>query len=338
MIPEANAVANYATQATLLQEENATPQRVIERASDKEALHLGCHGIFDPQQPQESGLMLAGGWLTVQRLIAELRLNACQLVTLGACQSWVLTQAIMTAGAPSVVSSLWSVDDSATRALFEAFYAHIANGHPPANALRQATALIRQQAAWQHPFYWAAFTVNGLAHGPLPSQNDPVRFPIEHVTKQIRTLHRATTRGNPTMNSKRIKIETRTYLKGIAHHQPQLAKALSATQFSALLTQLSTHQQQLATAQSESQLLTACDAIHQLVENTPILRQHLVPPETNVTQTQHARAIKLKHWQNTAKRKEADAKMKAKLDNQMKKVREKLDEALKGMSGEGGGD
>ena len=67
----------------------------------------------------------------------------------------------MTAGAPSVVSSLWPVDDSATRALFEAFYAHIANGHAPANALRHATALIREQASWQHPFYWAPFTLIG---------------------------------------------------------------------------------------------------------------------------------------------------------------------------------
>ena len=136
------------------------------------------------------------------------------------------------------------------------------------------------------------------------------------------------------MNSKRIKIEARTYLKGIIYHQQQLADALSTAELTTLLTQLSTHQQQLTAAESESQLLTACDAIHQLVENTPILRHHLVPPETNVEKTQHARAIKLKHWQNTAQTTQADPKMKANLDNQMKKVRRELDEALKGMSGE----
>ncbi len=116
------------------------------------------------------------------------------------------------------------------------------------------------------------------------------------------------------------------------------SSALGAQQTAALLAEVATLHEQLATAQSQNELLTACDAIHQLVENTPILRQHLVSREINVTQTQHARAIKLKHWQNTAKTKHADPKMKAKLDNQMKKVIGKIDEALKGMSVEGNGD
>ena len=138
------------------------------------------------------------------------------------------------------------------------------------------------------------------------------------------------------MDSKRIKIEARTYLKGIAHHQQQLANALSRAELSALLAQLGTHQQQLAAVQSENQLLIVCDAIHQLVENTPILRHLLVSHEINVEQTQQERAFKLKHIKNTEQNKLADQKMAAKLDNQMKKVMGKMDKALKSMSVEDG--
>ena len=133
VVPESNAIANYFTEPTLLHEDVARPNEVIKQAPNKDVLHLGCHGWFDSQQPKQSGLMLAGGWLTVQRIITDLRLKECQLVTLGACESGRISlergdepvgliQAIMIAGTPTVMSSLWSVNDLSTRTLFEVFY------------------------------------------------------------------------------------------------------------------------------------------------------------------------------------------------------------------------
>jgi CHAT domain-containing protein len=74
---------------------------------------------------------------------------------------------MMTAGTRVVVGSLWSVQDYATRVLFEAFYEKVRDGMNPAQAMREAQRLVRErevdgQKVWEHPFYWAAFQVNGL--------------------------------------------------------------------------------------------------------------------------------------------------------------------------------
>jgi CHAT domain-containing protein len=65
----------------------------------------------------------------------------------------------MYAGAPSVIASLWSVDDAATRRLMVAFYNHFRHGMSKADALRAAQMDIRQQ--YRDPYYWAAFVLTG---------------------------------------------------------------------------------------------------------------------------------------------------------------------------------
>ena len=69
-----------------------------------------------------------------------------------------LSRAFMYAGTPSVVASLWRVDDEATGDLMKAFYQGLAD-HDKAEALREAqTGAIRDD---RHPYYWAAFEVIG---------------------------------------------------------------------------------------------------------------------------------------------------------------------------------
>jgi CHAT domain-containing protein len=120
---------------------------------------------------------LSDGYLTVQRIITELRLEQARLATLSACQSGQLevrqadehmglVQAVMSAGARAVVAGLWEVDDAATQALFEDFYEGVAAGNSPAEALREAAERVRSSLGREHPYYWAAFQVSSLAHVP----------------------------------------------------------------------------------------------------------------------------------------------------------------------------
>jgi CHAT domain-containing protein len=70
----------------------------------------------------------------------------------------------MFAGAPSVLCSLWDVDDEATRALMVAFYKNYLGGMGKPQALREAQRSIRENPGhpeWSHPYYWAAFTLWG---------------------------------------------------------------------------------------------------------------------------------------------------------------------------------
>lgn len=186
VLPEAGAIIEWLSKMAkvdVLHEEEATPDNVLKRASNYDAIHFGCHGSFDSDNPTQSGLHLAGEkpYLTVQDIITQLNLKQTRLVTLAACLSGQvalqageehigLLQALMTAGAPTIVASLWSVDDAATRALFTAFYTRQISINAPAQAMRDAAALLREKERWAHPYYWAAFQVNGLTEQPKETE------------------------------------------------------------------------------------------------------------------------------------------------------------------------
>jgi CHAT domain-containing protein len=70
-----------------------------------------------------------------------------------------LTRAFLYAGAPTVIASLWSVNDQATAVLMAAFYRHLRAGASKAQALQAAQAETR--AAYPHPYYGAAFVLTG---------------------------------------------------------------------------------------------------------------------------------------------------------------------------------
>src|SRR5258708_39305565 len=91
--------------------------------------------------------------------IYNLRLDA-DLVVLSACQTALgkeikgegligLTRGFMYAGAPSVVASLWQVDDLATAQLMKSFYrGMLKDGLRPAEALRLAQLEMLKQRRW----------------------------------------------------------------------------------------------------------------------------------------------------------------------------------------------
>jgi CHAT domain-containing protein len=124
-----------------------------------------------------SGLALAGsnlgpGGIVTAREIAGLDWWGTQLVVLSACETGVgavasgdgvygLRRALVLAGTASQVVSLWSVSDSATRALMRDYYGELKHGMGRADALRQAKRDLMSQPGYAHPYYWAAFIPAG---------------------------------------------------------------------------------------------------------------------------------------------------------------------------------
>jgi CHAT domain-containing protein len=99
-----------------------------------------------------------------------LNLASADLVVLSACETQLgarsrgddvvgLNRAFLYAGAPSVIASLWSVNDQATAVLMAAFYRELRAGASKAVALQRAQAETR--ALYPHPYYWAAFVLTG---------------------------------------------------------------------------------------------------------------------------------------------------------------------------------
>ncbi|MBE9197294.1 CHAT domain-containing protein, partial [Synechocystis sp. LEGE 06083] len=72
-----------------------------------------------------------------------------------------LSRAWLTAGAKSVLVSLWSVPDEPTALLMTNFYQNLAQGENSATALRDAMVTVRQK--YPRPVNWAGFTVMGAS-------------------------------------------------------------------------------------------------------------------------------------------------------------------------------
>ena len=126
----------------------------------------------------------------------QLRLNA-ELVTLSACDTAVgplegqegvttLSRAFLLAGARSVVSTLWSVDDDSSLYLMKRFYAEVSAGRSPAAALAGAKRdLLQKVGAKAVPYYWAGFTIEGGADRTVVVSKDNANH---HVAELKRTL------------------------------------------------------------------------------------------------------------------------------------------------------
>ena len=110
------------------------------------------------------------GILTAEEL-AGIDLSACELAVLSACETNVglrsaglgiqsLQSALHTAGVRTAITSLWKVDDDATRILMERFYAYLwVDRLPKAEALWRAKGDLRAEG---HPRRdWAAWVLSG---------------------------------------------------------------------------------------------------------------------------------------------------------------------------------
>ncbi|OLP17652.1 hypothetical protein BST81_15120 [Leptolyngbya sp. 'hensonii'] len=154
----------------------ATKAVVKERIEKARLIHLATHGLLDDftglgipgavalaPSGQDNGLLTAGD-------ILDLRLNA-ELVVLSACDTGRgritgdgvigLSRSLISAGAPSVIVSLWQVPDAPTAFLMTQFYKNLQKNPDKAQALRQAMLTTKLQ--YPDPKAWAAFTLIGEA-------------------------------------------------------------------------------------------------------------------------------------------------------------------------------
>ena len=146
----------------------ATTEMLRLQSGAVDVLHLACHAQFRSDNPLFSGVKLSDGWFTARDAYG-LRLN-CGLVTLSACETGInevapgdellgLTRGFLSAGSPTVMLSLWTIDDEATSELMTTFYKELAQKKSPATALRSAQVKLLEQRP--HPFFWSPFVVVG---------------------------------------------------------------------------------------------------------------------------------------------------------------------------------
>nr|MDQ3936711.1 CHAT domain-containing protein [Actinomycetota bacterium] len=152
----------------------ATHERVLAALGEHPVLHFACHGATDSEEPLDSALYMANDEPLTVRDFFEARLTGARLAVLSACESGMigvelpdevvgLPAALMQAGVPGVVGSLWPVSDVSTMSLMKRFYElWREEGKEPALALQDAQRKLREgDGEFAHPFHWAAFAYVG---------------------------------------------------------------------------------------------------------------------------------------------------------------------------------
>lgn len=131
-VAEAQAVAHLCG-GEAWQGDAGVVARLREQAHQYRWLHLACHGEFNLDDPLRSWLEVGPDQhLTAAEVINTWELHA-ELVVLSACRSGVshvlrgdepmgLVRAFLSAGARTVLVTLWPVEDSSARLLMERFY------------------------------------------------------------------------------------------------------------------------------------------------------------------------------------------------------------------------
>jgi CHAT domain-containing protein len=140
-------------------------QQDVQWEQAPEILHIATHGSLNERVPLLSHLELADGPLLLVDAL-NLNLHGTSLVTLSACVSaslptqgglmLTLAGAFLSAGAQTVIASLWPVDDRATRVFMGQFYRSVGQGNTFATAIQQAQSRLRD-TGFSHPYYWGAF-------------------------------------------------------------------------------------------------------------------------------------------------------------------------------------
>lgn len=155
----------------------ATEDSFKKHAKDFRVIHLGTYGIIDENSPLFSRLIFAkdsieDGYLHTYEIYGQ-QMEA-DLAVLMACETGAgayttgegvvsLVHAFTHAGCPSVLMSLWKIDEKSSAEIIERFYGYLYKGKRKSMALKLAKLDYLKNAPreLQDPYYWAGLTIMG---------------------------------------------------------------------------------------------------------------------------------------------------------------------------------
>lgn len=163
----------------ILMGDAATESVFKEKAAAYDLLHLAMHTIINDSIPMYSKLVFApesdsieDGLLNTQE-IYNMKLNA-RLTVLSACNTgsgvmrrgegvMSMSRAFLYAGCPSIVMTLWEVEDKVSAQLMMNFYQHLFSGRTKPEALRMAKLehIRNADPLKAHPYFWLGYIFVG---------------------------------------------------------------------------------------------------------------------------------------------------------------------------------
>jgi CHAT domain-containing protein len=155
---------------------NATKTRFTQAAPEARVLHVAAHAEADLVDPLRSRILLANedgrqNFLDASEVLA-LDLSKVKLVTLSACESALgriasgdevlgFPRSFLSAGADSMIASLWPVADDATSLLMNTVYTRLGQGADLQSAMQSGQLAVLKNPKLSHPFFWAPFNLIG---------------------------------------------------------------------------------------------------------------------------------------------------------------------------------
>jgi CHAT domain-containing protein/tetratricopeptide (TPR) repeat protein len=185
---EGEAIGRAVGPARIFSGTSATERGLRNALATSRVVHVASHASLNARNPLFSYVALAPAGGRGRADDGRLELNevfalpiATSLVFLSGCETglgpaWTneftrgedyatLGQTFLLAGARSVVSTLWRIDDAGAAFVASAFYRHLER-LPPAEALAAAQRDARRDARFGSPYYWAAYQVSGGGEKP----------------------------------------------------------------------------------------------------------------------------------------------------------------------------
>ena len=181
---EANRIRDLDSDTRVHKREAATKANFIKEAPQYQVVHIASHAFVDTSFEAFSGLVLAAGsdstedGMLMGYDISDLTLQ-CDLISLSACETGRgqrvagegvlgLPRLFMGAGAKTVMMTLWQVDDKFASEMMPLFYDNLlVRLLSKVDALSEAKQAVlnrpraEEGAYYQHPFYWASFSLYG---------------------------------------------------------------------------------------------------------------------------------------------------------------------------------
>lgn len=172
-VTEVDSIRNIFPQANIILKGEATKAKVTSIASSYDVLHFATNCVFVEDAPLKSGILLTPGVKDDGRLttdeIFKLHFKG-RAIIMSACRTNPvpsstgaevagLNRAFLYAGSPSVISTLWNIEDKSKAVFMDLFYINLGKNESIADSLRiTQNEMIR---LGYPPFEWAAFILTG---------------------------------------------------------------------------------------------------------------------------------------------------------------------------------
>ncbi len=171
ILSEIRNIAGVLPQAELLIGDQATTAAFREKGPASKLVHIATHGVYRRDNPMFSGIKMADGYLNLYDLY-QMKLGA-SLVVLSGCATGMsaiaegdellgLQRGLFSAGAASLLLSLWDVHDQSTAELMKSFYTRYIQTGEMTSSLQGAMKELR--AEYPHPYFWAPFFLAGATN------------------------------------------------------------------------------------------------------------------------------------------------------------------------------